>query len=64
MSLFGDCAAMMVRSSGISLVLVSAVALHITSKWVMSSVGAGLSGDKCLHRRHAGSLFRSVAMWA
>ena len=44
--MFGDCEAMILRSSGISLVLVVAVALHVTSKWVMSSAGAGVSGNR------------------
>ena len=64
MSLFGDSEATMFRSSGMSRVLVSAVALHLVSKCTMSSAGAGYSGNKCWHRRQAGSSFRSVALYA
>ena len=56
--------AIMLRISGISLALVSAVALHITRRCVMSSVGAGLSGNRYRLRRQAGSIVRSVAVCA
>ena len=39
--------------SGITLALVSDVALHLVNRWVMSSVGGGWVGEYNWQRRHA-----------
>ena len=58
--LLGKFLEMVLRSSGVNLVLVSVVALHLVSRCTMFSSGGEYCGERALQRRQWGLWFLSL----